>query len=74
MHMQYKDCGLTVGLSEEFHAILKSYRKYTTHGTSLNRSKQWEISLVFSYIGIKGKIKIKSSGFSRRLHSVFCNS
>ena len=30
------------------HAILKNYRKYSQHGTSLNRNKQWEISLVFS--------------------------
>ena len=39
------------------HAILKNYRKYMQHGTSLNRNKQWEISLVFSYIVIKGDIK-----------------
>ena len=56
------------------HAILKNYRKYMQHGTSLNRNKQWEISLVFSYIVIKGDIKDKISGFSRPLRSVFCNS
>ena len=41
------------------HAILKNYRKYMQHGTSLNRHKQREISLVFSYIVIKGVIKHK---------------
>ena len=43
MHMQYKDCGVTVDLAEEFlpaiHATLKNYRKYRQHGTSLNRNK-----------------------------------
>ena len=39
------------------HAILKKYRKYRQHGTSLNKNKQWEISLVFSYVVIKGKLK-----------------
>ena len=51
------------------HAILNNYRKYRQHGTSLNRNKVNNGSLVFSYIVIKGKIKIKSSGFSRPLHS-----
>ena len=37
-------------------AILKNYRKYRQDGTSLNKSKQWEISLVFSYIVIKEEI------------------
>ena len=45
------------------HAILKNYRKYMQHGTSLNRNKQWEISLVFSYIVIKGEIKDKKLWF-----------
>ena len=52
-------------------AILKNYRKHRQHGTSLNKNKQWEISLVFSYIVIKGEIKDKGSGFTRPLHSVF---
>ena len=54
------------------YAILENYRKYRQHSTSLN--KKWEITLVFSYIVIKGEIKDKNSGFSRPLHSVFCNS
>ena len=45
------------------HAILKNYRKYMQHGSSLNRNKQWEISLVFSYIVIKGDIKDKKLWF-----------
>ena len=42
MHMQYKDCGLTVGRVRRvptIHAILKNYRKYRQHGTSLNKNK-----------------------------------
>ena len=39
------------------HAILKNYRKYRQHGTSLNRNKQRETPLVFIYIVIKGEIK-----------------
>ena len=57
MQMQYKDCGLTRRRVLTIHAILKNYRKYMQHGTSLNRNKQWEISLVFSYIVMKGDIK-----------------
>ena len=65
MHMQYKDyvtmwpnCwpGRRV---PTIHAILKNCRKYMQHGTSLNRNKQWEISLAFSNIVIKGDIKDK---------------
>ena len=40
-------------------AILKNYRKYMQHGTSLNKNKQREISLVFSFIIFKGEIKDK---------------
>ena len=36
MYMQYEDCGLTVGLAEEF-LPSKNYRKYRQHGSSLNR-------------------------------------
>ena len=45
------------------HAILKNYREYRQHGTSLNKNKQWEIPLVFSYIVIKGEIKDKKLWF-----------
>ena len=48
------------------HAILKNYRKYKQHGTSLNINKvkmQWEISLAFNYIVIKGEIKDKRLRF-----------
>ena len=45
------------------HAIVKNYRKYMQHGTSLNKNKQWEISLVFSYIVIKEDIKDKKLWF-----------
>ena len=45
------------------HAILKNYGKYIQYGTSLNRNEQWEISLVFSYIVIKGDIKDKKLWF-----------
>ena len=44
-------------------AILNNYRKHMQHGTSLNRNKQCEISLVFSYIVIKGDIKDKKLWF-----------
>ena len=37
--------------------ILKNYRKYRQYGTSLNKNKQWEISLVFSHNVIKEDIK-----------------
>ena len=61
MHIQYKDCRLTLGLAEEFlatvHAILKNYRKYRQHGTSLNRNKV--NSRRYRYIVIKGEIKDK---------------
>ena len=41
------------------HAILKSYRKYRQPGTRLNKNKVTvEMSLVFSYIVIKGEIKV----------------
>ena len=43
--------------------ILKNYRKCRQHGTSLNKNKQWKISLVFSYIVIKGEIKDKRLWF-----------
>ena len=41
MHMKYKDCGLSVGLAEEFlssmrYSIIKE--KDTQHGTSLDRN------------------------------------
>ena len=55
--------------------ILKNYIKYRQYGTSLNRNKvNSGRSLVFSHIISKEKLKIKSSGFSRSLHFVFCNS
>ena len=80
MHMQYKDCGLTVGLSEEFlpsmGTILKNYRKYRQHRTSLNKNKVNSgryLSFLVRLLS-KEKLKIKSSGFSRPLHSVFCDS
>ena len=66
MHMQYKNCGLTVGLAEEALPSMRYSRiteKNMQHGTSLNRNKQWEISLVFSYTVIKGKIKDKKLWF-----------
>ena len=69
LYMQYKDCGLTVGLSEEFLPSLrcmlklKNYRKYRQQGTSLNKNKQWEISLGFSYIVMKGEINAKKHWF-----------
>ena len=45
------------------HATVKNYRKYRKHGTSLNKNKQWEISLVFSFIIIKGEIIDKKFWF-----------
>ena len=42
MHIKYKDCGLTVGLAEEFLPSMRYSRikeKYTKHGTSLNRNE-----------------------------------
>ena len=45
------------------HAILKNYRKYMQHGTGPNKNKQWEISLVVSYIVTKGDIKDKKVWF-----------
>ena len=42
MHMQYKDCGLTDGLTEEFLPSMRYSRietKYMQHGTSLNRNE-----------------------------------
>ena len=58
------------------YAILKNYRKYRQHGTSLNRNKvnsgrylQFLVTLLS-----KEKLKIKSSGFSRPRHSICCNS
>ena len=45
------------------HAILKNCRNYMQNGTSLYRNKQWEISLVFSHIVIKGDIKDKKVWF-----------
>ena len=59
MHVQYKEYGLTIGLSEES----RKYRKYRQHSTSLNKNKQSEISLVFSYIVMKGEIKDKKFWF-----------
>ena len=44
-------------------AILKNYRKYKQHSTSLNKNKRWEISFVFSFIVIKGEIKDKKLWF-----------
>ena len=42
------------------HAMLKNYRKYMQHSNSLNRNKVTvEISLVFSYIVIKGDTEDK---------------
>ena len=55
------------------YAILKKHRKYRQHGTSLKKNKQWEISLVLVTLLSKEKFKIKSSGFSQPLHSIFCN-
>ena len=47
------------------HAILKNYRKYRQHGTSLNENKvnSGRYLLVFSYIVIKGGIKDKKLWF-----------
>ena len=67
-----------VGLSEEFlrtiHAIFKNYRKYRQHGINKNKLNSdrylWFLVTLLS----KEKLKIKSSGFSRPLHSIFCNS
>ena len=42
MHMKYKDCGLTVGLAEEFLLSMlysRNKEKYTQYGTSLNRNE-----------------------------------
>ena len=42
MHMKYKDCGLTVGLAEEFIPSMRYSRikeKYTQHGTGLNTNE-----------------------------------
>ena len=42
MHMKYKDCGLTVGLAEEFLPTMRYSRikeKYTQHGTILIRNE-----------------------------------
>ena len=50
-------------------AILKNYRKYRQHGTSLNTNKQWEISLVFSHTVIKGEIKDKKLWFQLTISS-----
>ena len=60
----------------KIHAVFKNYRKYRQHCTSLNRNKVnsgrylWFLVTLLS----KEKLKIKRSGFSRPLHSVFCNS
>ena len=62
MDMQYKDCGLKVGMSEEFLPSLR-YSKITENTDSINKNKQCEISLVFSYIVIKGEIKDKKLWF-----------
>ena len=51
-------------------AILRNYRKYGQNGTSLNKNKQWEISLVFSYIVIKGEIKDQKLWFQST--TLFC--
>ena len=54
--------------------ILKNYRKYRQYGTSLNKNKvKYTLSVLVTLLS-KEKLKIKSSGFSRPLHSVFCNS
>ena len=57
-------------------AILKKYRKYRQNSTILNKNKvnggRYLWCLVTSLS--KKKLKIKSSGFSRSLYSVFCNS
>ena len=48
------------------HAILKNYIKYMQHGTSLNKNKVNSgryLKLLVRLLS-KGKLKIKSSGFS----------
>ena len=55
------------------YAILKNYRKYRQHGTSLNKNKV-NSGIYFQFLRTllsNEKLKIKSSGFSRPLHSVF---
>ena len=70
LYMQYKDCGLTDGLSEEFLrvptilAILKNYRKYRQRDTSLNINKvnsERYLNFLVTLLS-KKKLKIKSSG------------
>ena len=58
------------------HAILKNYRKYMQHDTSLNRNKVNSGRYLWFFVTLlsKKKLKIKSYGFSRPLHSVFTKS
>ena len=58
------------------HATLENYITYRQHGTSLNKNNvnSGKISLAFSYIVIRGKIKDKKLWFHSTFHSVFCNS
>ena len=48
------------------HAILKNYRKYRQHGTSLKRNKVNSGRYLYFLVTLlsKEKLKIKSSGFS----------
>ena len=74
MHMKYKDCGLTVGLAEEFLPSIRYSRikeKYTQRDTSLNRNEVNSGRYLQLLITLLLTLKIKSSGFSRPLHSVF---
>ena len=65
MHMQYKDYGQPLACQKSsYHPCdTQELRKIRQHGTSLNKNKQWEISLVFSYIVIKGETKGKKLWF-----------
>ena len=67
MHMQYKECGLTIGLAEEFLPSME-YSRITENTSSMalpyiEISKPREISLVSSCIVIKGEIKDKKLWF-----------
>ena len=57
MHLQYKDCGLTIRLAKEFLPSMR-YSKINE-----NTGSMWDISLVFSYIVIRGEIKDKKLWF-----------
>ena len=75
--MKYKDCGLTVGPAEAFLPSMQYSRieeKYMQHGTSLNRNEVNSGRCLFYFLFAllsRKTLKIKCSGFSRPLHSVF---